>query len=189
MSGSGTECWVACTVARPGTCSSASSRPVTTPRLCLWAKMCRNFTIRSMLSICSKYFGSYGLPGFSSTSCRASCLSLFSTGSWVGAKWHPVSRGLAQGDPMSPLLAAAVMSVWTGTVARSTCEAVTFVDDRSFWGRSLNALSQAKRLSDRVDRAFQFRCDATKCLSGGFDGRSHRPSGCCPLRLRAQFGV
>jgi len=95
---------------------------------------------------------------------------LFSMGSRVGARWHSATRGLAQGDPLSPLLAAAVMSVWTGTVALSTCEAVTFVDDRSFWGRSVGALTQAKDLSDRVDRAFQFRCDVTKCQVASAQG-------------------
>lgn len=95
---------------------------------------------------------------------------LFSMGSRVGARWHSATRGLAQGDPLSPLLAAAVMSVWTGTVALSTCEAVTFVDDRSFWGRSVGALTQAKDLSDGVDRAFQFRCDVTKCQVASAQG-------------------
>ena len=88
---------------------------------------------------------------------------VFSVGGRVGQRWHRVSRGLAQGDPLSPLLAASIMAVWTGIVATSGCEAVTFVDDRSFWGRSLSEITVAKELSDTVDAAFQFNCDATKC--------------------------
>ena len=95
---------------------------------------------------------------------------LFSMGSRVGAQWHRATRGVAQGDPLSPLLAASIMSVWAGTVTRADCEAVTFVDDRSFWGRSLEALCAAKAFSDEVDSAFQFRCDSAKCQVASASG-------------------
>ncbi|CAE7943638.1 ppdK, partial [Symbiodinium necroappetens] len=95
---------------------------------------------------------------------------IFTVGGRVGNRWHRATRGLAQGDPLSPLLAASIMAVWTATVATSGCEAVTFVDDRSFWGRTLVELSSAKALSDGVDAAFQFRCDTTKCQVASAEG-------------------
>lgn len=95
---------------------------------------------------------------------------VFTVGGRVGNSWRRATRGLAQGDPLSPLLAASIMAVWTATVATSGCEAVTFVDDRSFWGRALGELSSAKALSDGVDAAFQFRCDTTKCQVASAEG-------------------
>ncbi|CAE7723733.1 rbcL [Symbiodinium sp. CCMP2592] len=47
---------------------------------------------------------------------------VFSAGGQLGANWFRVDRGAAQGDPLSPLLAAAVMYVWTEYVAASGAE-------------------------------------------------------------------
>ena len=84
---------------------------------------------------------------------------VFSMGGRLGAKYHQVTRGLAQGDPLSTLLAAAVMVVWSWTVVKSEAEAMSFVDDRAFWSSSETHLQVAKVQSDLFDRTFNFRCD------------------------------
>ncbi|CAE7807875.1 ppdK, partial [Symbiodinium sp. CCMP2456] len=88
---------------------------------------------------------------------------VFTSGGFLGEKWHRTDKGAAQGDPLSPLIAGAVMWVWTTSVACSGTEAVAFVDDRSFWSPCAEALSEAKRRSAAVDAAFGFTCDARKC--------------------------
>ena len=89
---------------------------------------------------------------------------LFAVDGQLSASWHDVSRGLAQGDPLSPLLAASMMWVWASTVSRTGAEAATFVDDRSFWSTSLRGLLDAHGASHRVDTAFGLRCDCRLCL-------------------------
>ena len=73
---------------------------------------------------------------------------VFSSCGRLGAKWHLATKGAAQGDPLSPLIAGAVMWVWTSWVAAGDAEAVAFVDDRSFWelfGRRLGRRQGAER--------------------------------------------
>ena len=79
---------------------------------------------------------------------------VFTSGGLFGEAWHKTTKGAAQGDPLSPLVAGAVMYVWTTWVARDNTEAVSFVDDRSFWSPSSAALLAAKQRSAEVDEAF-----------------------------------
>lgn len=96
---------------------------------------------------------------------------IFTSGGHFGGSWHRTNKGAAQGDPLSPLVAGAVMYVWSTWVAQDSTEAVSFVDDRSFWSPCSLALRSAKRRSAEVDEAFCFRCDARKCqLAAGPSG-------------------
>ncbi|CAE7234662.1 unnamed protein product, partial [Symbiodinium sp. CCMP2456] len=94
---------------------------------------------------------------------------VFSSHGLLGARWHLATKGAAQGDPISSLLAGAVMWAW------------------SFWSSSGAGLLAAKRRSEEIDMAFQFRCDTRKCqlaaraqsqgreMAGSF-GYAFRPS-------------
>ena len=54
----------------------------------------------------------------------------------VGAKFHRMECGLAQGCPLSPALAGAVMAIWAASVEHGAAAEVamaSFVDDRLMW--------------------------------------------------------
>ena len=91
---------------------------------------------------------------------------VFSNAGVVGQQWHSITCGVAQGCPLSPLLAAVIMNVWSRVVEAgqaSEVESLSFVDDRLFWTTSREAAVQAKRRSDLFDKAYLFRCEAAKC--------------------------
>ncbi|CAE7891678.1 unnamed protein product [Symbiodinium sp. KB8] len=93
----------------------------------------------------------------------ATHLRLFSYAGCLGRDWHRTSCGLCQGCPLSPLLAAVVMSGWASHVASSGASALAFVDDRYFFSQQCSVLRHAKRLSDEYDEAFNLSCEAEKC--------------------------
>ena len=77
---------------------------------------------------------------------------VFSKDGVLGDQWHSVRRGLAQGCPLSPVLAAAVMAMWSSMVESGpslALSSMSFVDDRLLWSNTVEELRRAKALSDR----------------------------------------
>ena len=91
---------------------------------------------------------------------------IFSAQGVIGDDWHVVDRGLVQGCPLSPLLAAAMMWSWSSTVSSPSVECLCYVDDRTFWSTSPAELQRAHARSQAVDRVFGFACSAQKCHIG-----------------------
>ena len=90
---------------------------------------------------------------------------VFSKDGMLGNRWHDIRRGLAQGCPLSPVLAAAVMALWSSMVESGPSQALSsmsFVDDRLLWSHTVEELRRAKALSDQFDQAFDLRCDRKK---------------------------
>ncbi|CAE7265239.1 unnamed protein product [Symbiodinium sp. CCMP2592] len=88
----------------------------------------------------------------------------------LGSSLLQPQRGLLQGCPMSPLLSATFMLVWSTQVQTSRVKAVSYVDDRTIWSSIRGSLqdteqelSQAYHRSARFDRCCGFSCRATKC--------------------------
>ena len=76
-----------------------------------------------------------------------------------------VHCGIAQGCPLSPALAGAVMAVWSAVTlggAETAVSTVSFVDDRLLWAADPVSLLAAKRRSSDFDRAYGFSCDRLK---------------------------
>ena len=88
---------------------------------------------------------------------------IFTSRGSFGGSWHKVDRGILQGCPFSPMLAAAVMTFWTSHVAQADVDCVAYIDDRCFWSRCPNAAILAKNRSDEFDGIFGFSCSAAKC--------------------------
>ncbi|CAE7631163.1 LINE-1 retrotransposable element ORF2 protein [Symbiodinium microadriaticum] len=82
-----------------------------------------------------------------------------------------VQRGLLQGCPLSPLLAACFLKVWGTHVGKGSVKTTSFVDDRTFWalatGRAMRdvevELISAYRRSNEFDRCCAFSCRPVKC--------------------------
>ena len=90
---------------------------------------------------------------------------VFSKDGVLGDQWHSIRRGLAQGCPLSPVLAAAVMAMWSSMVESGpslTLSSMSFVDDRLLWSNTVEELRSAKALSDQFDQAFDLSCDRKK---------------------------
>ena len=83
-----------------------------------------------------------------------------STGTWL---WP--ERGILQGCPLSPLIAASFMRLWSQTVRTSGLRAHSFVDDRLIIANQtmIAQLQQAKRQGDVFDTACGFECRPSKC--------------------------
>ena len=93
---------------------------------------------------------------------------ILSFGGFVASSWTPIGRGLLQGCPMSALVAASVMHVWTSVVANQDTECLAFLDDRTCWplttdtGRSKEVMIAAATRGRRFDKAFGLASDKTK---------------------------
>ena len=61
------------------------------------------------------------------------CQRVFSDRGVLGAGWHTVGRGILQGCPMSPLIAASIMHIWACNVCRDGVDGLVYLDDRTFW--------------------------------------------------------
>ena len=95
------------------------------------------------------------------------------------AKWHTATRGLMQGCPCSPLIAAAIMRIWAGYIKQDPqINAMAYIDDRTFWSvhtsqevnpQVLTTLQAAKARSDHFDTVFGFMCRAPKCAIAARD--------------------
>ena len=91
---------------------------------------------------------------------------VFGVDATMGTEWHVVRRGVAQGCPLSPVLTAAVMAIWSSVVEAGPATQVSsmsFVDDRLLWCGTVGALGEAKRRSLQFDKAYDLQCDSTKC--------------------------
>ncbi|CAE7234104.1 CHLP [Symbiodinium sp. CCMP2456] len=92
---------------------------------------------------------------------------LFSAGGLLGSSWSRVTRGLFQGCPLSPLLAASLLTAWSALVETTPGVATaSFVDDRFLMVRPGADFRAASRSSDQFDVAFGFQCDKDKCRVG-----------------------
>ena len=84
----------------------------------------------------------------------------------MGDRWHDIQRGVAQGCPLSPVLTAAVMTIWSAMVEAgpsSGVESMSIVDDRAMWCATLRrAFRDAKVRSNQFDAAYDLHCDHTK---------------------------
>ena len=93
---------------------------------------------------------------------------LFSAGGILGSTWRRVTRGLFQGCPLSPLLAA-----WTALVETIPgVSTASFVDDRFLMPRPASDFTAASRLCAEFDQAFGFSCDIEKCRVGAPSSRA-----------------
>ena len=79
----------------------------------------------------------------------------------LSQKWECGHHGLLQGCPLSPLLLAAVMSVWTTAAAKDPAVRLgVFVDDRTAWTNGANATTSLQKLlqvTEEVDALSGFR--------------------------------
>ena len=92
---------------------------------------------------------------------------VFSACGLLGSEWKTAQRGLLQGCPFSPLIAAAIMTLWSQHVCREGhIEACVYLDDRTFWlctGAPAEALLAAKQRSAEFDKICGFVCRQDKC--------------------------
>ena len=94
---------------------------------------------------------------------------IYSLSGSLSPSWSQISCGVAQGCPLSPVLAATLSYIWSRFVINKSereIAAIAYVDDRTLWihkGRSLEALRTAMDRSSRYDRAFGFQLSQEKC--------------------------
>ena len=60
---------------------------------------------------------------------------VFAHAGMLSAHFQQVSRGLLQGCPLSPLVAATFLKVWGNHVASSSVKVTSFVDDMTIWAK------------------------------------------------------
>ena len=84
--------------------------------------------------------------------------------------WAAVDCGIAQGCPLSPVLASALSYIWASYVASDVharqVGALAYIDDRTLWlckGQPLSCLQAALARSADFDRAFCFQLSLEKC--------------------------
>jgi hypothetical protein len=120
-----------------------------------------------------------GAPSWLATTLTAfysNAARLFTAEGLVSDGWFRPTRGVAQGCPLSPLVALAVMHTWVLTTATQHIRVLAFVDDRLLWPGGPNTtgarLEEALRRSDRFDQAFDLKCDPTKSVYSAGGGQS-----------------
>ena len=101
------------------------------------------------------------------TSFHSGAERLFVSQGYTAPQWTSVSRGLVQGDPLSPLLALTVAHFWAAYVLRGRVRGLMYVDDRLLWvehcpDRAL-AMRDAIHRSQTFDAAFGLFCEASRC--------------------------
>ncbi|CAE7801443.1 unnamed protein product [Symbiodinium sp. CCMP2592] len=96
------------------------------------------------------------------------------------SQWILATRGLVQGCPMSPVIAAAIMHIWQLTVSSARVSSLAYQDDRTLILKpdvsqmrgtvmDLQPLADACQRSRAFDAAFEFSCDSTKSAVIGDD--------------------
>ncbi|CAJ1439524.1 unnamed protein product [Effrenium voratum] len=91
---------------------------------------------------------------------------VFTSGAYHGSQWCKAGRGILQGCPLSPMIAAAVMLPWTCAVQQPGLGCAVFVDDRVLWAQNVSQaplLQLAMRKSEEFDSVFGLRCRPEKC--------------------------
>lgn len=91
---------------------------------------------------------------------------LFVSAGICNQEWKSASRGLMQGCPFSPIVAASLMKVWANFVCNQQIDAVVYLDDRTFWNidpEDTQVLFAAKHRSDLFDKIFGFSARPEKC--------------------------
>ena len=115
-----------------------------------------------------------------------------------GNEWHTISLGLAQGCPLSPILAAGLGHIWgswvSGPLPHKLVGCVCFVDDRTLWRPPevpLQNLQKAVDLSNQYDTAFGFKLSLEKCavVTRHFDAASRSLAGAIGFDLSQTLEV
>ena len=96
------------------------------------------------------------------------------------SQWIMATRGLVQGCPISPVIAAAIMHIWQLMVSSARVSSLAYQDDRTLILKpdvsqtrgaalDLQPLADACQRSRAFDAAFDFSCDSTKSAVIGDD--------------------
>ncbi|CAE7784354.1 unnamed protein product, partial [Symbiodinium sp. CCMP2456] len=92
---------------------------------------------------------------------------LFTSRGFAAPRWASATRGLVQGDPLSPLLALTVGHLWATHVLRGPAKGLMYVDDRLVWvepsPQQVMHMKAAVQRSQEFDRALQLVCEPSKC--------------------------
>ena len=92
---------------------------------------------------------------------------IFAVGPFQGDAWQcGFQRGILQGCPLSPLVAAAVMLPWLHQVRLPGIECAVYMDDRVLWAADPACgahLRLALARTETFDQVFGFRCRPSKC--------------------------
>ena len=92
---------------------------------------------------------------------------LYTSRGFTAPKWVTATRGLLQGDPLSPLLALTVGHLWATHVLRGPAKGLIFVDDRLLWVEPSPdqeaSMRDALHRSHEFDAAMQLVCEPSKC--------------------------
>ena len=110
---------------------------------------------------------------------------VFQLGECVTAAWHRGRHGVMQGCPLSPVLLAAIMCVWSAYFREHTdLDHGIYVDDRCWWavGRgAVQRVMQAGAVSETADLAFGFTLNTKTCGMASTEyGRRLMRSLCLP---------
>ncbi|CAE7528081.1 pol [Symbiodinium sp. CCMP2592] len=94
---------------------------------------------------------------------------IFSLSGSLNPSWSSVSSGIAQGCPLSPVIAALLSYLWSTFVIGNSSRslgALAYIDDRTVWakaGAPTDSLRDAMARSSAYDRAFGLRLSVDKC--------------------------
>ena len=92
---------------------------------------------------------------------------LYTSRGFTAPQWVTATRGLLQGDPLSPLLALTVGHLWATHVLRGPAKGLIFVDDRLLWVEPSPdqeaSMEDALHRSHEFDAAMQLVCEPSKC--------------------------
>ena len=94
---------------------------------------------------------------------------IFSMSQAISGRWREISMGIAQGCPLSPMLASAIGHIWCSWIRsagpRDGPRCLSYVDDRTLWvpaGSPCSLLRQALHRSQEFDQAFGFALSLDK---------------------------
>ena len=104
----------------------------------------------------------------------------------LSGRWGEISMGIAQGCPLSPMLASAIGHIWCSWIRSSGPSdgprCLSYVDDRTLWvpaGSPSTLLQPALHSSQEFDRAFGFALSLDKIAIVTRDPDPHADAPCC----------